>query len=229
MYENSESCLYLMFKNVPKDKLPQIKPKLLNLLKSILEKEDIDMKRMKSIINRRKLECLSNVENDPHHTIAFLIIGHMLYGNTKEDLQQRINPLMDLERMAKEPKSYWLSLLKNYFVESKLISLEAYPSIEEQQRLATDEKQRIEEQTKRLGEEGLKQKELELEKAVEYNERPPPNSMLTCLPIPSLNSITFHNVVRYTTDSAERQQIDLSKTPVFTYFDHLKSGFVYVS
>lgn len=86
MYENSESCLYLMFKNVPKDKLPQIKPKLLNLLKNILQNEDIDMKRMKSIINRRKLECLSNVENDPHHTIAFLIIGHMLYGTTKDDV-----------------------------------------------------------------------------------------------------------------------------------------------
>lgn len=86
MYENSESCLYLMFKNVPKDKLPQIKPKLLDLLRNILEKEDIDMKRMKSIINRRKLESLSEVENSPHHTIAFSIIGHMLYGNTKDDV-----------------------------------------------------------------------------------------------------------------------------------------------
>lgn len=87
MYENSESCLYLMFKNVPKDKLPQIKPKLLGLLRNIVEKEDIDMKRMTSIINRRKLECLSKVENSPHHTIAFSIIGHMLYGNTKEDVR----------------------------------------------------------------------------------------------------------------------------------------------
>lgn len=88
MYENSESCLYLMFENVPKDKLPLIKPKLIQLLKDILEKEDVDMKRMKSVINKRKLESLSNVENDPHHTIAFFIIGHMLYGNTKEDVRE---------------------------------------------------------------------------------------------------------------------------------------------
>lgn len=86
MYENSVSCLSLIFKNVPKDKLPQIKPKLMNFLNNIFEKEDIDMTRMKSVINRRKLECLSNVENNPHDTIAFLIIGHMLYGNTKEDV-----------------------------------------------------------------------------------------------------------------------------------------------
>lgn len=131
--------------------------------------------------------------------------------------------------MLKEPKSYWLSLLKQYFVDGKLIALEAYPSIEEQQRLASEEKQRIEEQINRLGEGGLKQKENELEAAVNYNERPPPNSMLTALPIPSLNSISFHNINRYRTDLEERQQIDLSKTPVFTYFDNVKSGFVYVS
>lgn len=131
--------------------------------------------------------------------------------------------------MLKEPKSYWLSLLKRYFVDGKLLALEAYPSIEEQQRLATEEKQRIEEQVKRLGEEGLKQKAIELDAAVDYNERPPPNSMLTCLSVPSLDSISFHNIVRYRTDLEERQQIDLSKTPVFTYFDHVKSGFVYVS
>lgn len=144
-------------------------------------------------------------------------------------LEQRINPLTDLEKMSKEPKSYWLSLLKRYFVDGKLLALEAYPSIEEQQRLAADEKQRIEEQVKRLGEEGLKQKATELDAAVDYNERPPPNSMLTCLSVPSLDSISFHNIVRYRTDLEERQQIDLSKTPVFTYFDNVKSGFVYVS
>lgn len=131
--------------------------------------------------------------------------------------------------MSKEPKSYWLSLLKQYFVDGKLIALEAYPSVEEQQRLASEEKQRIEEQIKRLGEEGLKQKENELELAVAYNERPPPDSMLTSVPIPSLNSISFHDIVRYRTDLENRQRIDLSKTPVFTYFDDVKSGFVYVS
>lgn len=130
--------------------------------------------------------------------------------------------------MAKEPKSYWLSLLKQYFIDNKLLALEAYPSVEEQQRLASEEKQRIEEQIKNLGEDGLKRKDLELEKAVEYNERPVPDSMVTSVPIPGLDSISFHNIDRYRTDLDEKRLIDLSKTPVFTYFDHVKSGFVYV-
>ncbi|KRT80126.1 Peptidase [Oryctes borbonicus] len=96
--ENSESCLYFIFENVPKAKLCLIKPKLDEILANIVENEDIDMERMKNIINRAKLESLSNMENNPHQAIAFMIVGHMLYGNTKEDLEQRINPLVDLDK-----------------------------------------------------------------------------------------------------------------------------------
>lgn len=85
--ENSESCLYFIFENVPKAKLPLIKPKLDELLADIVKNEDIDMDRMANIINRDKLESLSYIENNPHYGVAFMIIGHMLYGNTKEDVK----------------------------------------------------------------------------------------------------------------------------------------------
>lgn len=87
LYENSETCVYITFEDVPVDKLPEIRPKLQEVLKKILDNKDINMERMESIINRYKLESLSNVENSPHHTVAFMIIGHMLYGNTKEDVR----------------------------------------------------------------------------------------------------------------------------------------------
>jgi len=44
------------------------------------------MQRLESIINKYKLENISNIENSPHQSIAFMIIGHMLYGNTKADV-----------------------------------------------------------------------------------------------------------------------------------------------
>lgn len=86
LYENSESVLYLLFENVPKEKLQKVKPMLMEVLKKIVEKEDIDMNRLKCVMHRRKLESLSNLENNPHQTIAFMIIGHMLYGYSKEDV-----------------------------------------------------------------------------------------------------------------------------------------------
>ncbi|KAI4464378.1 presequence protease [Holotrichia oblita] len=225
--ENSESCLYFIFENVPNAKLPLIKKKLDEVLADIVKENDIDMERMRSIINRAKLESLSNMENNPHHAVAFMIIGHMLYGNTKEDLQQRINPLIDYEKMTKETKSYWVNLLDKYFVKNESISIEGYPSVEEQQRMAAEEKDRIEKQVQALDVEGLKQKSIELQNAIEYNERPPPDSMLTSVNIPSLKSINFHNIIRYRSDMIN-DQLDLSDVPVFTYFDHVKSGFVYM-
>lgn len=55
-------------------------------LQRILTEQDIDMKILDSIINKYKLENISNIENSPHQSIAFMIIGHMLYGNTKADV-----------------------------------------------------------------------------------------------------------------------------------------------
>ncbi|KAJ8921035.1 hypothetical protein NQ315_015831 [Exocentrus adspersus] len=228
LYENSETCVYISFEDVPIDKLPEIRPKLQGLLKKLLDTKDINMERMESIINRYKLESLSNLENSPHHTVAFMIIGHMLYGDTKEDLQQRVNPLTDLAKLAKEPQSYWLEILRKYFVENKYVAIQCVPSKEEQANMAKEEKERIQAQIDKLGVNGLREKTETLEKAIEFNEREPSSDMLTSVPIPNLSSIKFHSITRYSTDSEKNQDIDLAETPVFTYFDHLKTSFVYI-
>lgn len=136
---------------------------------------------------------------------------------------------MDLEKALKEPKSYWVQLLRKYLLDNNVIAMEAEPSIKEKERMVTEEKQRIEAQIKALGEDGLKEKEKELEQAIEFNERDPPDTMLTSVPIPSCKSIYYHSIVRHRTDLEDRKYVDLSKTPLYTCFDHVKSEFVYVS
>ncbi|XP_971907.2 uncharacterized protein C05D11.1-like [Tribolium castaneum] len=226
--ENAESCIYIMFEDVPLSKLPEVKPKLQALLKRLVDEEDINMERIKSIIKRNKLEHLSDIENNPHSTLAFIIIGHILYGNTKEDLQQRLNPLVDLGKLLKEPKSFWVSLMKKYLVDNNYVAVQCIPSKDEQMRMAEEEAKRIKEQIDSLGEEGLKEKGKLLEDAVTFNGRDPPADMITSLPIPSLKTINFHDIKRYRTDLDDRQQIDLSKTNVYTCFDHIKSEFIYL-
>ncbi|KAL3282009.1 hypothetical protein HHI36_005212 [Cryptolaemus montrouzieri] len=228
LYENSETCIYLTFEDVPVSKLELIKPKLYSILNSIVENENIDMQRMESIINRHRLKCLSNLENSPHQTIAFLIIGHMLYGNTKEDLEQRVNPQVNLMALQKEPKSYWISLLKKYLLDNKFIAIRCKPSKEEQQKMCLEEKERISKQIDVLGQEGLKHKGEELKSAIEFNDREPPRDMLVSVPIPGLKTANFHNIVRYKSDSDNRKSLDLSDTPIFTFFDDVNSNFVYI-
>lgn len=84
--ENSEISFAIIFQDVPVSKLPEVSPKLRAVLKKILDAEDIDVPKLHSIINKFKLEHLSNLENSPHGIIAMMIIGHMLYGNTKNDV-----------------------------------------------------------------------------------------------------------------------------------------------
>lgn len=228
LYENAETCFYIIFQDVPLPKVKTVKEKLQAELQRILSEQDIDMQRLESIINKYKLENISNIENSPHQSIAFMIIGHMLYGNTKADLEQRVNPLDDLNKLIKEPKSFWIGILEKYFVKNNFVSIECYPSKEEQQKMAKDEKERIEKQRQELGDEGLrKQKEI-LEKAIEFNDREPPIEMLTSVAIPNIDSIKFHNIKRYRTDSEQDKPLDLSKTSLFTYFDDLKTSFVYL-
>lgn len=119
--------------------------------------------------------------------------------------------------------------MKKYFVDNHYVAVQCIPSKEEHTRMAEEEATRIKDQINALGEEGLKQKEKLLEDAISFNGRDPPADMITSLPIPSLKTINFHDIKRYRTDLDDRQQIDLSRTSVYTCFDHIKSEFVYVS
>ncbi|KAL2723884.1 uncharacterized protein V1478_008397 [Vespula squamosa] len=227
--ENSVSILYIVFENVPKPKIPLFSTRLSEVLKQIYA-NGIDMKRMKSVIHRSMLEILSNLENDPHNTVAFMIIGDVLYGNTKEDLDQRLNQIKEIKKLFEEPESYWLNLFKKYLIDAPVVVVKGIPSIEKRHQLMEEEKARVAEQIESLGKEGLQKKEKELQEAVIQNERSIPNELLTAIPIPGTDSINFHQIKSYTTETPEQHShFDVTKLPLFTYLDHVNTNFVYIS
>ncbi|XP_069695441.1 uncharacterized protein C05D11.1-like [Periplaneta americana] len=228
--ENSESMLYLMFENVPTEKIELVKDRLHEVLGAIINgTEKLDMKRMHTVIHRHILESLSHLENNPHETVAFMIIGDMLYGNTKEDLDHRLNQVEDLRQMEKEPEDFWLQLLKRYLVDGPSVTVRGYPSVEDQRMMTENEKQRIAGQREKYGSEGLKKLSEQLQKATVENEIPPPQEMLTSVPIPSTSSINFHPVQCFTSDSEEQHpKFDLKQVPVQMHLDNVHTNFVYM-
>lgn len=90
------SVLYLAFESVPKSKIPLVKDQLLKVLNDVYKK-GIDMKRIRTVVHRRILEALSSLENEPHDTIAHMLFGYSLYGNTKEDVSTCITKLYYLK------------------------------------------------------------------------------------------------------------------------------------
>ncbi|KAJ1519883.1 hypothetical protein ONE63_004123 [Megalurothrips usitatus] len=228
--ENKEAMIYMIFSNVPVDKLDVIKSKLDARLKKFVDKEErIEMSRMETVINRHRQETLSHLETNPHDAVAFMVIADMLYGTNKEDLHQRLNILEILDKLVAEPESYWINLLNQYLLKNNCATIRGRPSQAERQRLSDDEEKRIEKQRQDLGPDGLKKFEKELEEAIAHNELPPPDAMLRSVAIPDASSINFHPIERFSSDSIQQHSnLPLDKVPIYTQVDHVHTNFVYL-
>ncbi|KAF4518639.1 hypothetical protein B566_EDAN005966 [Ephemera danica] len=233
LIENSISALYIIFENVPVNKLDKVKGHLDQVLSSILsEKEPIDLVRLRTVINRQILESLSHLETNPHDTVAFMVIGDMLYGHSKSDLDQRLNSVRDLRRMLEEPIAFWIELLGKFLGPAvPSVMTRGRPSAELQQKMAEEEEKRVEMQRNTLGKDGLAKKEAHLRAAMENNEKPPPSEMLTSVPIPSISGINFHSIESFSSAQPEVSHPafpDLTKAGVMMHVDNLRTNFVYM-
>ncbi|KAG8228414.1 hypothetical protein J437_LFUL003887 [Ladona fulva] len=230
LIENSECALYLTFENVPLVKLSDVKLRLNQVLLDVVENEDgLDLERLHNVIQRHILEAMSHMERDPHLSVAFMLVGDCLYGSTKEDLDHRLNQVSDMRLLLSEPKEFWLGLLKRYLVTAPSVVVRGVPSKRKKEELEEEEKKRVEEQRKTLGPDGLSEKEKQLIAATEENEKPPPESLLRGIPIPSMSSIQFHPVARYTSESkVQHSAADLSKLPFRFHLDDVHTNFVYI-
>jgi len=228
--ENKESTVYLMFGNVPKEKIPEVEPELKKVLQELVEGKIVwDMNRVRTVVNRRILEQRSQIENSPHDAVAFIAIGDMLYGNNQEDLKVRLNSVDEFEKMLDEPESFWIKIIDEMMIKSPRVLVMGVPSIKLQEQMRLDEENRIKSQKDELGEEGLNKKKLELEEAMDKNELEAPDEILRSVPIPSASSIKFHPVESFNTSSAKQMEdFDLRKMPVFFQFDQVLSNFVYL-
>lgn len=114
--------------------------------------------------------------------------------------------------------------------QTKHVVVRAVPSIEEQKRSAKEEQDRVEQQRTALGEEGLANKGKQLHDAMGANEIPPPDEMLTSIPVPSIDGIKFHPVQIYRSSEGKNPPgFNLQNLPVYAEAYHLHTNFCYVS
>ncbi|XP_069943754.1 uncharacterized protein C05D11.1 isoform X1 [Cherax quadricarinatus] len=235
-YENSDSACYFEFSGVPHQKINDVKPLLMDTLKRLSTgKTDINMQTMKDIISNLMLRQDSRMETSPHDTVADHIIGDILYGQTCQDMDTRLNKKRWLEHLLHEPYKYWINLIHKYFIEGPSVVVRGVPSIAEATRLEEEEKKRVEARKLELGEEGLKVWKERIEKAKETNETPPPAEMLESVPVPGVESINFHHLRAYSNPLENQPSLKqaepnlpthLSQLPIKFQLDDLHSNFV---
>lgn len=230
--ENSESCLYFTFRDVDKDKLKDVSSKFQEVMKKTLEK-CLDMTRMQNIIHKKVLEALNNVEECPLDSAAFIIIGDFLYGSTREDLETRVKNISLFKKMKSEPEEYWKDLMKTYFIDKPFVVIIGEPSQKEMVEMAELEEKRVEKQREDLGEDGLKQKEEELNRAKEENEREAPESILTSVPVPDVAKIKFHSLntsCNHERSAANKiEKFPLAEIPFQFQLDDIRTNFVQIN
>lgn len=95
--ENQESLLFIEFENVPVGKIEEIKPKLMRLLNRLGKSEEqFDMTRIHTIVEKMILEAYCSLEDTPHDSAAYMVIGDVLYGQTNEDVSNHFCPYLFL-------------------------------------------------------------------------------------------------------------------------------------
>ncbi|KAF9812013.1 hypothetical protein SFRURICE_021370 [Spodoptera frugiperda] len=209
--ENIASLIKIELDNVPIDKLEQARDEALKCLGTVRSGEDaIDMERLRRLLRKQLRESIASLESDPHH--AFI---------------SRMNPQSDLTALLEETPEYWLGLIRKYFTED-IVTVMGSPSIELQTKMAEEEKNRIEEQRKQIGEEGLAQKAARLQEAMDFNERPPPPGTLASVPVPPSN-FKCHKIDSWSTDGENCPHFDLKEVPIYTRVHSLKTNFVYIN
>ncbi|XP_047509808.1 uncharacterized protein C05D11.1-like [Pieris napi] len=227
--ENLASMIKIQLDNVPIEKLKAARAQAQSCLKNLrVGEEVIDMDRMKRLLQKQLRESMASLESDPHHAMAFRCIGDALYSQTKEDFRLRMNPQVTMHELLEENSEFWLGLLKRFFTDD-VITIIGSPSIELQEKMADEEKKRLEEQRATLGESGLAQKAKALQQAMEFNERPPPAGTLASVPVPSCENLKCHNLSTWATDSGPCPHFDLKEVPLYTRVHSLKTNFVYIN
>ena len=206
--------------------MPLVKEKLFQVLGDIVSgKEPLDMDRMRSVIHRKKMQLLNALEAAPHFSAASAAIGEFLYGNGNEDLDVRVLTIPFIDKCHAETAEFWIALLKKYFIDQPYVHIQGKPSPDLMKKMAEDEKERIAEQQKKLGPEGLEEKGRILQSAKDRNDAPAPDDMISNVPIPSTDNIYFHQVTRITNDP-ERSSPLLQAIPYRMQVDDLKTNFV---
>lgn len=82
----------------------------------------------------------------------------------------RLNHQVIADKLLEEPVLFWISLLKEYFIDRPYALVLAFPSKNENLLRSYFETERINSRHNSLGEEGLRKKGEELKKAIEENE-----------------------------------------------------------
>lgn len=169
--------------------------------------ESFDLARMSTVIRRYRRRVLAGAESRPTGSIIDGIVRNFLYGprsgesNGEEKCtspQEEMSALhSDVDSLPylneAEGKladaSYWQGLMKEYILDRPMAVVFGKPSAAMSKEISDGEKEREAQQARDLGVKGLIKLGKTLDDAMDDNEQPIPEEILTSLPVPDLEKV----------------------------------------
>lgn len=187
----TEVGYFYLFEGVNIDKIDKVYPLFENVIRDHLE-EGLDMLRLKTIISRKKQQCVYSLETEAESYLIHPLISHFIYGSRREkegvvpeDLKEP--EYLDLVMGYGEEK--WKSIIREFLLERPSVCVKAKPSSEYAAQLEKEEEEIVKKTCAKLGEDGLKKCEEVLEHSKKLNETPMPKSILKDFPVPPVDNI----------------------------------------
>ncbi|EFA82260.1 hypothetical protein PPL_04683 [Heterostelium album PN500] len=154
--------------NCDLDKIRQVRTKMMEVLTDLVENKSIDLEKIRTQIQLSKLKFLSQLETDLEELLSQPFITDLLYFDSPQDLVDSLNTEL-YEVLAAKDQSYWIDLLKTYFIDQPFVEIIGLPSLEEGDRLTKEDNDRTQAQIEQLGQEKLAELAKELDRCQAVN------------------------------------------------------------
>eukprot|EP00397_Hematodinium_sp_SG-2012_P007744 GEMP01007794.1.p1 GENE.GEMP01007794.1~~GEMP01007794.1.p1 ORF type:complete len:1057 (+),score=253.87 GEMP01007794.1:32-3202(+) len=165
-------------------------------------KDEIDMDRIRSILQQKRRRHLSTLESHPHDCFSSVLISEFLYGPSFGPAPEKggmgLLKYLDVLGRYKEFESWtieqWEELRRKWIMDNPHAMLVAVPSKKCGEEILKADEERMEKQKAELKPAGLAQKKKIAEKAEDDNDMETPDEILEMFDLPDPNKIKLIEV-----------------------------------
>ncbi|KAI9714357.1 MAG: hypothetical protein M1820_000318 [Bogoriella megaspora] len=233
-----KTVVWFTLTGVETEKLQAVNDRFFEILRETVSKP-LDMEYLSECL-KRFIRQIKYGSEDSANFFADVVIQDHLFGKRNGLDLREVENLNTAEGLAHWTEGEWQSFLRQWLSDAHHVSILGTPSAEMSERLDVEEKARVEALKERLGEDGLRQKQEELDAAKAENDEEIPEPLLKKFEVPGTDSIHFIPTTTARSglakdmgrlDNGIQDLIDkkASELPLFIHFEHIPSNFVSIT
>lgn len=221
--------------SVAADSLQEVEARFFEILKETASKA-LDMKFLQECIQVERAQVKFQSETSSEF-FSEPVLRDFLFGNRDgSTLREDLETMEEYDAIEAWQEAKWKHYLSKWFSDAHHITLYGKPSIEMSEQLKQEEKTRVADRKKELGEEGLEKLAEKLKEAKAENDKEVPRSILEKYRVPDPSSIRFIKTLTARSGHAKKLGIPTNRIqksiddagqglPLFIQFEHVRSNF----